>query len=126
MAAPECRVTPATPPPSPPTITTPSIPIATPANVVDVVNALREQINTLFNRISQLPGGSLIANPPQKNSVFKITNQTVTPVKIYDPNDPSKQTYVTVNQVTKLSMQNQNTKEIWEWSQPSSVPGSGS
>ena len=132
MGAPICTTTPT---PASQTFASPlvnSIPVASDLpSAIAAVNALRQVINGMFGANTQGNGGnSGTGQAPLKPgggfsvSQFQQSNQTVTKVRIYDPNDPSKQTYVDVNQVTSLTMTNPITKETWKWSQPPQQPGS--
>jgi hypothetical protein len=53
---------------------------------------------------------------------FTVVNQVVQQVKIYDPNDASRNTFVTINQVIKLVLQQKTTGAIWIWNAPAIVP----
>lgn len=129
MGAPICNVSP-TPPPQ--TKTSPlvnNVPVATDlASAIQAVNALRQVINSLLGQNTGGNGGAGPGPSPIKpgfssQSQFQVTNQTITKTRIYDPNDPSKQTYVDVDQVVALTMQNPVTRETWQWAQPGQAGG---
>lgn len=116
----------------------PNIPPVTtdPASIAAAVNAIRQAIltmtggagsnNTTNNTGQPGPGpgpgnpGVSFPPPPGKNN-FTVITQIVTPVKIYDPSDPTNQTYVTVNQVTGLTLNDPVTKQNWTWQAPSNL-----
>jgi len=130
MGAPVCQISPVSPPLSAPNVLTPSIPIATSDNLVTAVNAIRAVLLAQTNQnASPAPppanvgGGGAPAAAPQ--SQFIVARQVTQQVKVYDPNDPTHQTYVTVNQVTGLVMENQVTGQSWNWNATSNLPGSG-
>ncbi len=136
--APICNVT-----PPPETFETnkvyvPSIPPATNASLLSIVNTIRQAIIVMNSGPSGAgfggggggggaqpgPGGPGGGFAEVKKSDFVVIKQIVTPVKVYDPNDPSKKTYVTVNQVTGLTLQNPITKQKWSWNQSNTLPNS--
>jgi hypothetical protein len=126
----------------------PSVPPVVPtlASVAAAVNAIRTTLNTLNGgggiggggngggngnngkpgggggRGSGGGGGGRIPSQPLPASDFKVIKQTVQQVKVYDPNDPSKQTFVVVNQVTGLSLRDSISKQGWSWTQPANIP----
>jgi len=103
--------------------------VANASNVVAVVNALRDFVLASTNQSTSganLPKtqvGGVSTKKDNNQSNFIQTQQTVTPVKVYDPNDPTNQTYVTVQQVTNLTMTNKATGETWTWKAPGGAPG---
>lgn len=143
--APVCNINQPAPQPQP-TNSPVVVPVATSTNIVEVVNALRTVVAAMTNQspgsagsLSLLKpkftgvknttppnrkGGGTNQNPPgQKQSSFKQSNITIQKIKVSNPNDSSQ--FVTVNQVTSLTMVNPVTGETWTWTAPSSVPGSG-
>lgn len=125
-AAPQCMLTPNEPNPTAPVINFPSIPVPNGQNTQAVLQALRNAINVLTNQVSNTnqTNNNNTSNvvPPQNQNQFQVTNQVVSNVKVYDPNDPTGQTYVTVAQVTALTMRNPVSGELWNWSAPANVP----
>ena len=133
MGAPMCTLKPTIPPPSAPVVYANNITPATKDNLVDVVNALR---NVIVG--SQSTGGSGGGGqggggggggggaPNNKQNQFQQVDQVVNPIKVYDPNDPSGETYVTVNQIVSLTMRNPYDNSTWIWTAPGSTPGDGS
>lgn len=122
MGAPVCNVSPTPPPQQPGAVYVPNIPVASDLpSAIAAVNAMRQVMMASAGQNSSgfnpgpgpNPGGGFTSK-----SQFQVTNQVITPVRIYDPNDPSKQTYVDVNQVVSLTMSNPVTKESWSWQQP--------
>jgi hypothetical protein len=143
MGAPVCLIDPRFKDPWAPTILSPSIPVATDDNLVDTVNALRSTVLTLTNQNTGGNNGGFqtannASNPlnPNNNNEnnainqlaknaagnFAVVEQVVQQVKIYDPNDASKKTFVTVSQVIKLVLKQQTTGAIWTWNAPAIVP----
>ena len=130
MGAPMCTLKPTIPSPSAPVVYANNIPPANKDNLVDVVNALRNLVlggqstgGSGGGGQSGNTGGGFTSN---EQNQFQVVEQIVTPIKVYDPNDPSGQTYVTVNQITGLRMQNPYDKSTWSWTAPGSTPGDGS
>ena len=130
MGAPVCQIGPLVPNPSAPEVLVPSIPIATASNLVEVVNAIGQWINQQMGNTGNqhkgdqtFYGGFKTKSTDPSRNTFKVVKQTIQPIKVYDPNDPTKQTYVTVNQVTGLTMYNPTSKETWLWKAPTSTPG---
>jgi hypothetical protein len=120
----------------------PSVPPVVPtlASVVAAINVIRTGINVL-NPGNYGPGGNgggnggrngrngnnggggnTVPPPAPPTSNFKVTKQNIQKVKIYDPNDPTGQTYVVVDQVTSLDLQNPISKQGWSWTQPGNLP----
>jgi len=121
--APVCRISPTPPPTTYKGPLTASIPVATDlASAIAAVNALRAAMLAGSGANSQGNGGAGPGPNPgggfSEKSQFQVTNQVIKPVRIYDPNDPTKQTYVDVNQVVSLQMANPVTKETWSWQLP--------
>ena len=115
----------------------PSVPPVVPtlASVVAAINVIRTGINVLNPGNGGGGGGNnggrnrtpppelfptVPPAPPTSN--FKVTKQNIQKVKIYDPNDPTGQTYVVVDQVTSLDLQNPISKQGWSWTQPANLP----
>ena len=134
MGAPVCLIDPRFKDPSAPTILSPSIPVANDGNLVSTVNALRSTVLALTNQNTGGDNGGFqtsdkASNPlnplnplnPNNNS-FAVVEQVVQQVKIYDPNDATKKTFVTINQVTKLVLLQEATGAAWIWTAPSAVP----
>jgi len=127
-AAPQCMLTPNEPDPSAPAINFPSIPVPNGQNTLAVLQALRNAINVLTNQVSHINRNNNNNNqnnnvpPPNNRNQFHITNQVVKNVKVFDPNDPTGQTYVTVAQVTALTMRNPVSGDLWNWSAPANIP----
>ena len=127
MGAPMCTLKPTIPSPSAPVVYANNIPPANKDNLVVVVNALRNVI-VGGQSTGGSGGGSQAPNPnPGKSASaqnqFQQVDQVVTPIKVYDPNDPSGQTYVTVNQITSLTMHNPYDNSTWTWTAPGGTPG---
>jgi hypothetical protein len=108
----------------------PSIPVPNANNIVQVLSAIRNYLITQGNNNNSGNGsnpgtvvGGVKVSDPKKQSSFVQVQQTVKPVKVYDPNDPSMQTYVTVQQIVNLQMTNQATGETWNWVAPGNTPG---
>lgn len=138
MGAPVCQIAPSQPNPEDPRVLTPSIPIANQNNLVDVVNALRALLMSAFGQTGggnnsntnpgvQFNGFSTKQPPPSptKKNGFTVVEQIVRPIRVYDPNDPSKQTFVDVQQVVGLKMFDTVTNQTWEWTAPYGTPTSG-
>ena len=130
MGAPTCTLKPTKPGPNAPVVYAENIPPATPDNILQVVNAIRVYIMNGANGAPGAPGqngqnygGGFQGFQPNQ---FKVSQQTVQDVKVYDPNDPTGNTYVTVRQITSLTLQNPYDKSTWTWNQSSSVPSGGS
>lgn len=104
----------------------PSIPIASNdlASLAAAVNAMRQVIINLLGQQAQPPGGGPGSPVSIKPSSFRVTNQNIQTVNVYDPNDSS--VFVTIRQVVGLTLENPTTGETWEWTQPGSVPGNTS
>jgi hypothetical protein len=129
MSAPVCNLTPSEPPATATVLTIPSIPLPTATNMQAVVTALRQTVLTLTNQLNNLtrqnnnnPSNNPPKTPQQQKSGFYVTHQTVSQVKVLDPNDPSGNTFVTVNQVTALQLVNKVTGEVWVWQAPAGIP----
>ena len=127
MGAPVCSTTPPPAPQAKAGIVVNSVPVATDLqSAIAAVNALRQVVNGLLGANTTGNGGAGPGPAPGQpktggfnaTNQFQVQNQVVKTTRIYDPNDPSKQTYVDVNQVTALTMYNPVTKESWQWSQP--------
>jgi hypothetical protein len=135
MGAPVCLIDPRFKDPSAPTILSPSIPVANDGNLVDTVNALRSTVLALTNQNTggsnggfQIAGNASNPNNPNNNNEnnasgdFTVDSQVIQQVKIYDPNDATRKTFVTINQVTKLVLKQKTTGAIWTWNAPAIVP----
>jgi hypothetical protein len=126
MGAPICTLKPTVPVPTNTDVFEPSIPVATPENLVQVVNAIRQTLVGAQGGGSGSGGGGNQGGnqgggfTSNTQNQFKVINQVVKPVKVYDPNDPSGNTFVTVNQIVSLTMQNPYDKSTWVWNQPPS------
>ena len=126
MGAPICSTTPT---PATQTKLAPlvnSIPIASDlSTAIAAINALRQVVNGLLGANTQGNGGQGPGPNPNNTgggftskSQFQVANQVTKTTRIYDPNDPSKQTYVDVDQIVGLTMMNPVTRETWQWTQP--------
>ena len=127
MGAPVCTLKPSTPGPSAPPVYAGNIPPATADNLVQVVNAIRAVLTN-----GQSSGGSGGSggygggggfHSNQQNQ-FTVTNQVTKDIKVYDPNDPSGNTFVTVKQIVSLTLQNPYDHSSWVWNQSGGVPDS--
>ena len=133
MGAPVCNISPKNPPPQSLAPALPSIPVATDLqSLIAAVNALRQLTIQYFNQIT--PSNPLNpvnpANPSQPdNPSFPgfpgvgdfsedVPARTVVTTRIYDPNDPTNETYVDVEQITGLKFANRTGQTIL-WSQGS-------
>lgn len=129
MGAPTCNVSPTPPPRAKTSPLVNNVPVAKDlASAIQAVNALRQVVNGLIGQNTGGNGGVGPGPAPlnpgfSSQSQFQVTNQTITKTRIYDPNDPSKQTYVDVDQVVALTMQNPVTRETWQWAQPGQAGG---
>ena len=138
--APTCNVNPNAPVVQPKAVPLPSIPIATDLpSALMALSAIRTILNVSNNANSpqnnvtpytvknpqptskqQQPGPS----SGSKTSGFTQTNVVTQDIKVYNPDNKSQ--YVTVTQITGLTMVNNVTGETWTWTQQgSSVPGGG-
>ena len=135
MGAPVCNISPKNPPPQSKAPALPSIPVATDLqSLIAAVNALRQLTIQYFN---QVPGNSntgFNGTPGQPgepgtpgggggfsaigNFAEDVPARTVVTTRIYDPNDPTNETYVDVEQITGLKFANQTGQTIL-WSQGS-------
>ena len=113
------------PPPStasPSSVPYPAIPIATDlASALQALNAIRQILNAQQGAIPQnnqslQPGtpGSQQQQPKPQPTDYKLTNQQVERVRIYNPNDSSQ--YVDVDQVVSLTWKNKAKQSI-SWTQ---------
>ena len=130
MAAPACNINPKNPPPQSLAPTLPSIPIATDVpSLIAAVNALRQWIIQYTNQgqgggggpNNQNQGGG--TNPGGGGGGGNLSNFTEVPnsrqtttTRIYDPNDPTNQTYVDVKQITALDFANKAGQTV-KWKQ---------
>ena len=132
MAAPVCNINPKNPPPQSKAPALPSIPIATDLpSLIAAVNALRQWVIQFTNQGQGGSGGPNNQNrgggtsPGGGGSGGNLSNFTEVPnsrqtttTRIYDPNDPTNQTYVDVKQITVLNFANKTGQTI-VWSQGS-------
>ena len=141
MGAPVCNINPKNPPPQSLAPTLPSIPIATDVpSLIAAVNALRQWIIQYTNQGQGGSGGPNNQNqgggtnpgggPKNQNQggggggttgnlsnfAEKPNTRQTTTNRIYDPNDPTNQTYVDVKQITGLSFSNKAGQTI-SWKQ---------
>ena len=130
MGAPVCNISPKNPPPQSLAPTLPSIPIATDVpSLIAAVNALRQWIIQYTNQgqggsggpNNQNQGGG--TNPGGGGGGGNLSNFTEVPnsrqtttTRIYDPNDPTNQTYVDVKQITALDFANKAGQTV-KWKQ---------
>ena len=117
MGAPVCNISPKNPPPQSLAPALPSIPVATDlASLIAAVNALRQLTIQYFN---QVPPSTNTTNGPILTDFTEIpAARVVTTTNIYDPNDPTGETFVTVAQITGLTFAN-NAGQTIVWSQGS-------
>lgn len=128
MGAPVCNINPKNPVPTSLTPNLPAIPLATNdlASIVAALNAIRQWIQQFSNSIPQSNvnfnfnpdnpgninnyyqnGGGGGPNPGAAGDFSEVTaSRVTTDQQIYDPNDPTGQTYVTVSQITGLKFTN--------------------
>ena len=144
MGAPVCNISPKNPAPISLAPALPSIPVATDlASLIAAVNALRQltiqyfnqvpgNSNTGFNGTPGQPGKPGTPGGPGKpgtpgggggfsaigNFAEDVPARTVVTTRIYDPNDPTNETYVDVEQITGLKFANRTGQTIL-WSQGS-------
>src|ERR1039458_7691342 len=110
MGAPVCNINPANPPPSSKAPALPSIPPASDlASVIAAVNALRQLVIQYFGQVPSGGGGNTYITNPQTpgnpnnpggggNFAEVPSGRVTTTTRIYDPNDPTQQTYIDVSQ----------------------------
>lgn len=133
MGAPICNINPKNPPPQSKAPALPAIPIATDlVTALAAINALRQLLIQYFDQLP-LPGNTTFVLNPNPNTPTKpgspgypavpggnfteVTSARVTTnTRIYDPNDPTQQTYVDVAQITGLKFANK-TGQVISWSQ---------
>ena len=122
MGAPVCNINPKNPAPISLAPALPSIPVATDlASLIAAVNALRQLTIQYFN---QVPSNSdtVVNNGGGFSPVGSFTetpgSRTTVTTRIYDPNDPTNETYVDVEQITGLTFANKTGQTII-WSQGS-------
>ena len=125
MGAPVCNINPKNPPPQSLAPTLPSIPIAIDLpSVIAAVNNIRQWIIQYTNQGQGGSGGPNNQNkgggtnpgggggggggtPGQLSNFQEVPNsRQTTTTRIYDPNDPTQQTYVDVKQITALGFAN--------------------
>ena len=138
MGAPVCNINPKSPVPASKAPQLPSIPIATDlATAIAALNALRQWVTQFMNNPSTFsndvnigPGGFIqpkpgAVSPVPPGGVVGVgsnfaevpTARRTTTTRIYDPNDPTKQTYIDVEQITGLQFANSKTGQRINWSQ---------
>ncbi len=123
MGAPVCNINPKNPVPTSLTPNLPAIPLATNdlASIVAALNAIRQWIQQFSNSIPQSNVNFNFNpdNPGNTNNYYNngggsaagdfsevTASRVTTDQQIYDPNDPTGQTYVTVSQITGLKFTN--------------------
>ena len=135
MGAPVCNISPKNPAPISLAPALPSIPVATDlASLIAAVNALRQLTIQYFNQVPSNSDTGVnnpgpIGAPGAPGAVgggggfspvgsFAETpgSRTTVTTRIYDPNDPTNETYVDVNQITGLTFANKTGQTI-KWSQ---------
>ena len=133
MGAPVCNINPKNPPPQSLAPTLPSIPIATDVpSLIAAVNALRQWIIQYTNQGqggsggpnnqnqgggTTPPGGRGGGTPGNLSNFAEVPNsRQTTTTRIYDPNDPTNQTYVDVKQITALDFANKAGQTV-KWKQ---------
>ena len=111
MGAPVCNISPKNPPPQSKAPALPSIPVATDLqSAIAAVNALRQLTIQYFN---QVPPSTNTTNGPMLTDFTEIpAARVVTTTNIYDPNDPTGETFVTVAQITGLKFANQTGPKV--------------
>ena len=135
MGAPVCNISPKNPPPQSKAPALPLIPVATDLqSLIAAVNALRQLTIQYFNQVPGnsntgfngtpgqpgepgTPGGGGGFSPVGSFAESPGSRTTVT-TRIYDPNDPTNETYVDVQQITGLTFANKTGQTI-KWSQGS-------
>ena len=131
MGAPVCNISPKNPPPQSLAPVLPSIPVANDlASALAALNAIRQWI-LQFTNLAPIPpapnvgpGGFVQPSPTTVNIIGgRVGNfaevptaRVVETTRIYDPNDPTKQTYVDVNQIVGLEFAN-GTGQTIRWTQ---------
>ncbi len=118
MGAPVCNINPKNPPPQSVAPVLPSIPLAN-----DLASALAA-LNAIRQWILQFTGGFVQPSPTTVNIIGgRVGNfaevptaRVVETTRIYDPNDPTQQTYVDVNQIVGLEFAN-GTGQTIRWRQ---------
>ncbi len=144
MGAPVCNISPKNPPPQSLAPALPSIPVATDLqSLIAAVNALRQLTIQYFNKVPgnsnigiSIPGppgapgapgevgggGGFVGGgggfSPVGSFAEKPGSRTTVTTRIYDPNDPTNETYVDVKQITGLTFANKTGQTI-KWSQGS-------
>ena len=133
MGAPVCNINPKNPPPQSLAPTLPSIPIATDVpSLIAAVNALRQWIIQYTNQGqggsggpnnqnqgggTTPPGGGGGGTPGNLSNFTEVPNsRQTTTTRIYDPNDPTNQTYVDVQQITAINFANKAGQTV-KWKQ---------
>ena len=137
MGAPVCNISPKNPAPISLAPALPSIPVATDLqSLIAAVNALRQLTIQYFNQVPSNSDTGVnnpgpIGAPGAPGAVgggggfspvgsFAETpgSRTTVTTRIYDPNDPTNETYVDVKQITGLTFANKTGQTI-KWSQGS-------
>ena len=135
MGAPVCNLNPKSQVPASKAPTLPSIPLANDlASALAALNAIRQWI---LQFRSEAPTGAgnttFILNPNQQGNPNNPNNypgavgnfselperRVTTTTRIYDPNDPTQETYIDVKQITGLAFANRSGQLI-QWTQGSS------
>ena len=132
MGAPVCNINPKSPVPASKAPALPSIPVATDlATALAAINALRQWIIQFTSPLTTNPGPTTgpggfqqpsptTVNVPGGGAVGNFSENTtkrvITTTRIYDPNDPTKQTYIDVQQITGLQFVNKSGQTI-VWAQ---------
>lgn len=123
MAAPVCRIAPASTPISsqPPPVTVPSIPPidGSMGSIIAALNAMKIAIEGLYGLqgIVRAPAANKSPSPskpsPKKTGRFNETKRTSAKVKVTNPDDDSQ--YVMVDQINSLTFTDSVTGETWQW-----------
>lgn len=117
MGAPVCNINPKNPIPASKAPGLPSIPIATDLpSLIAAVNALRQ---LLLQLLGQIPASSNTITVKPSNFIEAPNSRVTVQNTIYDPNDPTNETYVTVNQITHLEFIDPISGQTIVWSQSS-------
>jgi len=138
MGAPTCNINPKNPPPQSKAPALPAIPIATDlVTALAAINALRQLTIQYFNQLPSPGNTTFVLNPNPNTPTGPVVrgpgspgypavsggnfaevtaSRVVTTTRIYDPNDPTQQTYVDVAQITGLQFANK-AGQVINWSQ---------
>ena len=119
MGAPVCNINTKNPPPQSKAPALPSIPVATDLqSSIAAVNALRQLTIQYFNQVPPSTNTNTTNQPILADFTEIPAARVVTTTNIYDPNDPTGETFVTVAQITGLKFANKTGQTI-VWSQGS-------